>query len=1196
LNSRSHKLRTLVITAVAVIVILLALLFSLFRMAVPYITDYGDDIEVELSQKLGVKVEIGMVEADIQWLVPSLKLLDVNVYDKTGLRHLLHFASVNLSLDWFKSIEKGKPELGFFSIDGLDLQLARDRHGVIYIQGFPVKSTGKQQPVAIPDEVMSLLEKSDLYIKNATLRWSDELHNRQHLDITKLNIAFLNDGNRHQLSVAFELPPRYGGPMAFKAKIHGDWARPGDWDTQLYLSMENFRLQKWFDDYWQLFDFRANGQVNANVWVNIKHKTLQNVSGYMEAQQLSLHYLANDIRSWNLDHLMGQWRYTGDRQGWNMNIRGLEIERNGKKWQTPAAISITDDRQLQQLDLMANYLRAEDLVYLGGLASNLGLLQGINWENKVAAYAPHGDLYDLKLHLPMQQLSDASLQARMLGVSLKSYQGTPGFSGLSGQLNYQQQHARLDLDSGVSEIDLPGLFEKSIPLNGIRGHVDLDYAGHDLLVYSDYLALNTPDIKTASRFHFVRAQQQPASLDLVTRFDQGQGKSIETYLPVKVMNKASASWLSRSILGGDVSDGRLVFRGDAGHFPFRDHSGVMDISFLVDNGILQYQPRWPKLDNVHAHLRFLNNTMRIDAGSGNIYSTRFHDTRVSIENLGDSHLSITGQVDGKLNEMIRFVNNSPLTKPLAFFKQIQAEGNSHLDLALEIPVADTDSTTVSGKLKLENNRLSLPNQGYDFDGIDGQLGFSEKQVQGSDIKAHIKGDPLDVGVSYVADEDSPLTRIHVKTHTDAANLLAPAPFLTGYFSGKSDWLMDIDIPMHHQQGQPQLSVRAWSSLAGTGIDLPAPLGKVTTSRQALDLDIRLYEAGNLSVDIADGDVYVLNLERNRKWWKGRLDSDILKGNIRFDGDLSADETMKLDLDYINLSQVFPADNKERKQNLSPGQLPPLKVSIKKLDWKKWQLQDLSLESHREAKGMIIDRLEIHGPDTTLTGKGQWINTWRTRQLTELQFNLSSTNLGRALDQLHLTKAIKDSKGAAQFNWSWEGAPYAFDWKDLEGTGHILLRDGRLKDFDAGAGRILGILNFETLLSLDFGNQVSNGFAFDKMEGGFSFTDGSIYTDNFKVESKVAEVKMKGRIGIDKEDYDQTVTVIPGVGSTLTVIGTVAGGPLIGAAVHFIQKLFGVDRLAEYKYTVTGSWDKPDVKLVSAPKHKSTQTDGDIEYE
>ena len=88
---KSHHIRSKLITLLAVMVILFAVLFSVFRMLVPYITDYGDDIEAEISRQLKLPVEIVSVDADIVWLLPRLKLLDVNFYDPDNYKLFFTF-------------------------------------------------------------------------------------------------------------------------------------------------------------------------------------------------------------------------------------------------------------------------------------------------------------------------------------------------------------------------------------------------------------------------------------------------------------------------------------------------------------------------------------------------------------------------------------------------------------------------------------------------------------------------------------------------------------------------------------------------------------------------------------------------------------------------------------------------------------------------------------------------------------------------------------------------------------------------------------------------------------------------------------------------------------------------------------------------------------------------------------------------
>jgi len=119
----------------AMAVIFSALVFSLFRAIIPYITNYGEDIERELSAQLGMPVEIGMIDADISWLVPRLKFLDVSIYDVKHKKHFLHFSEISISMDWSETIKNMQPALGDIFVFGMDLQIERNHKGEVMAQG-----------------------------------------------------------------------------------------------------------------------------------------------------------------------------------------------------------------------------------------------------------------------------------------------------------------------------------------------------------------------------------------------------------------------------------------------------------------------------------------------------------------------------------------------------------------------------------------------------------------------------------------------------------------------------------------------------------------------------------------------------------------------------------------------------------------------------------------------------------------------------------------------------------------------------------------------------------------------------------------------------------------------------------------------------------------------------------------------------
>ena len=296
--------------------------------------------------------------------------------------------------------------------------------------------------------------------------------------------------------------------------------------------------------------------------------------------------------------------------------------------------------------------------------------------------------------------------------------------------------------------------------------------------------------------------------------------------------------------------------------------------------------------------------------------------------------------------------------------------------------------------------------------------------------------------------------------------------------------------------------------------------------------------------------------------------------------------MELNIDYVDVGSLLGEGDSRSAMQVSPLDVPPLSVQIRKLVWGDYHLSDVNLETDRSQKGMLIKHFEGHAPSVNVMGKGSWISSWRFKDTTTLEFTLDTHDLGKTLSEFKITDSIRETDGSVQVNWSWPDKPHRFDWNILKGNATLDLEDGQFSDIDVGAGRLIGILNFETLLSMDFGNQVSEGFAFDSVQGDLRFESGNAFTRNFTIDSKVAEISLDGRIGLSAEDYDQTITVIPGVGSTLTVIGAVTGGPVTAAAVHLFRKIFGFNRIAAYKYSVTGSWQEPQVKLLSAPKDEA----------
>jgi uncharacterized protein YhdP len=128
------------------------------------------------------------------------------------------------------------------------------------------------------------------------------------------------------------------------------------------------------------------------------------------------------------------------------------------------------------------------------------------------------------------------------------------------------------------------------------------------------------------------------------------------------------------------------------------------------------------------------------------------------------------------------------------------------------------------------------------------------------------------------------------------------------------------------------------------------------------------------------------------------------------------------------------------------------------------------------------------------------------------------------------------------------------------------------------------------LSLDFRDVFDSGFTFDEASGTFVMENGIAATEDVLLKSSAASISVSGSTDLVRQQYDQLITVRPGVGNTLPIIGALAAGPGGAAAGLALQGLLH-DQLAEatqVRYAITGGWDDPVIEPVEVERAPETE--------
>ncbi len=309
-----------------------------------------------------------------------------------------------------------------------------------------------------------------------------------------------------------------------------------------------------------------------------------------------------------------------------------------------------------------------------------------------------------------------------------------------------------------------------------------------------------------------------------------------------------------------------------------------------------------------------------------------------------------------------------------------------------------------------------------------------------------------------------------------------------------------------------------------------------------------------------------------------IDSKELKGRVVIPFDLQR-KPISAELSYCYLSGLEVGGGA-----MDPRDVPALDIRIDDFRYLKSRFGMLRLETTRVADGLRIEQLVLKPRSTTMTARGGWYMRGK-QQHSNLQMHLKSSNIGRTLKTLDYVGGIDKGKGTVDIELKWPGSFVEMDVGRIQGMLKISLKDGYVLDIEPGAGgRLFGMLSIQTLprrLLLDFSDVFKKGFGFDRLKGRFSIEDGDAYTNNFYMDGPAARIDISGRIGLEQQDYDQLVTVTPHVGESLPMIGILTATPQVGAIVLAIQKLFkpAIDNVTRNQYTITGSWDAPEIKKV-----------------
>ncbi|MGZ5199026.1 MAG: YhdP family protein [Telluria sp.] len=871
-NRASHHLLGFTVKAALLVYFVFTVLFLVLRYAVlPNIDHYKPDIERGASRVLGNQVTITRLYASWSGLHPNLFLGDVALHDRQG-RLVLALPSVSATLSWL-SVITGEPRFESLELIRPELDMRRGADGSLWVAGVQLKQgpTGGNGPDW-------LFRQRQIVIRQGKLHWTDELRGAPELALSDVTLVLNNHWNTHRFALKATPPAALSAPLDVRARFtHPALAHPSDasrWKGELYADLRDTDLAAWkqYLDY----PFELNqGKGSVRAWVNVDHARLAGFTADLALAGVSAR-LARDLPPLELARVSGRLAAsetlapgkddgtpTFGANGFAVSVADFTVATRDGLLLPPATASATwQPARSGKPEHTLVQARQVDLAALAALAADLPLTG--SQRKLVADFAPRGQLQDVSAEWDGRLPSVGSwhVRGRVAGLSVRPQAAQaavaasasqaaqpargalPGFDNLTGAIDAGARGGSVQLDSNALVLHMPAWFAvPDMPFDKLAVQARWSYPQQDqLLVEVDGLHAEQGALKLAlSGRHALPLGEGkgPGTADFSGTVDGFDINQVGRFLPLAT-HAGLRDWLTGALQGGVLHDASLRLRGDLSHFPFRADNpaeraqGEFHVAGRIENATLEYAPAhraadgkaplWPLAEQINGSILFDRARMEIHGDTLRTLGVALSNVKAVIPDLGARELllDIDGNAAAPLQEFLRYVAASPVLDWIGrFTEDTRATGNAKLGLKLHMPLDRLADTKVQGALQLQGNEVSLFPELPALAGSTGRIEFNERGFNLAGVGGQFLGAPLAVTGGTQRD-GAIVVRLAGTLSGDGMRRTAPEPALARFgrhLSGSARYTGAVVVR------DRQHTVMLDSTLAGIGMELPAPLNK-----------------------------------------------------------------------------------------------------------------------------------------------------------------------------------------------------------------------------------------------------------------------------------------------------------------------------------------------------------------------------------
>ncbi|MCH8264887.1 MAG: hypothetical protein IIC10_05760, partial [Proteobacteria bacterium] len=858
------KVRQQVVLLLAVSLILLAVYVSIGRQFMPAVAGYTEFFEEQFFIRTGVSVSVDSLTGSFQRFNPIIAVngLSLRVSGEEDLADnpgpALRLDSATVILDVPRSIWQWRLVVEDVVIDTVEIDIVQNQAGEWTLQGLNIEGGGS----ADLEAAFQLIQRfARLSLTNVSIHLQS--FDGDEFSLTNGSATIRNLGQSHQIHINAN-PEGSSQQIAISLEIEGDDF--SSVDGRLHIDVPE-------SNYSSLFSGVEFGKVSVaqftggfDLWLELEDGQVSRVVTEVKVPGITL--IADGGEPFTLNKLTGKsvLDKIGPSNTWRLALADMSVSWQELDWAPfNMVVELVSGESL--------LVRADNinLSLLARVAGESGLLSAAAQE-QLEIYLPRGALENFTLELPLTAERDRllTLHTNLVDIDVAAGDGSPAMWGINGYVEATYDPVNrlatgfADLESENFSINIPNLFTHTWDYSYVNGsigfRVDLTN-GLDLHLVSSILVANSDAVDGRAVFtstlHRPLDGEASSEIELLVGARRVDVTQIALYLPdgpgVAGGLRNTMEWLNRAVIGGNVYDSGVVYRGST--LPGAEAvTKTFQSFFLLANGELEFSEEWPELEGLNALVFTDDGNIDVEVSSGQSLGMELSQVTAVVRRNAEQEnwLSINGRAHGRTGQGLNYLQLAPVNQRFRdSLANWEAQGEFSAEIAVRVPLnQDGVNTQVRLELVLAENEITIPDYALDLGLVSGPIVFdSSSGLEPTELSLLLFDRPVEASLSSQL-----LNGVLEVINVDVVGTVDPSRLLQWplHSSFVRDLLREMSGEMSYhatlaiQQGvnsTAQTSLFLESDLLGAGLSLPAPLSKVAAAVLPLQLDITLGASG-----------------------------------------------------------------------------------------------------------------------------------------------------------------------------------------------------------------------------------------------------------------------------------------------------------------------------------------------------------------